>query len=39
MPSPHMVIKNQDESLYDCIAENYANGIIAIIDKWIELYK
>lgn len=39
MPAPHMVIKNQDESLYDCIAENYANGIIATIDKWIELYK
>lgn len=39
MPAPHMVVKNQDKSLYDCIAENYANGVIAAIDKWIDLYK
>lgn len=39
MQAPHMVVKNQDESLYDRIAENYANGVIAAIDKWIDLYK
>lgn len=37
MPAPHMVVKNQDDCLYDCIAENYANSVIAVIDKWIEL--
>lgn len=39
MPAPHMVVKNQADSLYDCIAENYATGVIAAIDKWIDLYK
>lgn len=39
MSAPHMVVKNQEDSLYDCIAENYANSVIAVIDKWIELYK
>ena len=39
MPAPHMVVKKQDANLYDCIAENYANGVIAAIDKWIDLYK
>ena len=39
MSAPHIVIKHQDARLYDCLAENYANSIIAAIDKWIELYK
>lgn len=39
MPAPHMVVKKQDDILYDCIAENYANGVIAAINKWIDLYK
>ena len=39
MPAPHMVVKKQDVSLYDCIAENYANVVISAIDKWIDLYK
>lgn len=37
MSAPHIVIKHQDDSLYDCLAENYANSIIAAVDKWIEL--
>ena len=35
----NLVVKNQDASLYECIAESYANGVIAAIDKWIDLHK
>lgn len=37
MAAPHFVIEDQDESLYDCLAEHYAESVIAAIDKWIDI--
>ena len=39
MAAPNFVIEDQEESLYDCLAEHYADSVIAAIDKWIDLNK
>lgn len=39
MPAPHFVVRKQDKQFYYCLAEHYADSVIAAIDKWIDLYK
>ena len=39
MAAPNFVIKDQDKPLYDCLAEHYAESVIAAIDKWIDIHQ